>query len=241
MSAKTFTDTFQELEDAKTSAELCRVVAKLAQQMGFEKFVYAMTIRTPSLKPQEYLLSGYPSEWIKRYVSGNYFRIDPVIRHAQSSTLPIVWTEHPSESTEVRDFWEEARSFGLAAGLSLSVHEQPGITGIFSLSRDKAIDMEGQDLAALIGRAQMLSSVLHHAVFRIDLPKFILPEGNAFLTTRERECLKWAADGKSAREIAEILGITERTAVFHVNNVVQKLSAANKIQAIVRALALNLI
>lgn len=240
MPTKGFTDMFQELERAKSSAELSRVLEKLTKQMGFEKFVYALTIRTPSLKPQEYLLSGYPPEWIKRYLARNYFRIDPVVRHAQSSTLPIIWSEDTSEPKEVRDFWEEARSFGLAAGLSLSVHEQPGITGIFSLSRDKALDLEGQDLAALIGRAQMLSSVLHHAVFRIDLPK-LLPESNALLTTRERECLKWAADGKTAWEIGQILGITERTAVFHVNNIVQKLGATNKTQAIVRALALNLI
>jgi LuxR family quorum-sensing system transcriptional regulator SolR len=101
--------------------------------------------------------------------------------------------------------------------------------------------MEGQELAALIGRAQMLASVLHRAVFRIDLPK-LLPEGsNALLALRERECLKWAADGKTAWEIGQILGIARRTAVFHVNNIVQKLGASNKTQAIVRALSLNLI
>jgi DNA-binding CsgD family transcriptional regulator len=232
---------FHELEAAKSSAELCCVVERLTRRMGFERFVYALTIRTPSLKAQEYLLSGYPPEWIKRYVAGNYFALDPVVQQAQSSTLPIIWSEDASEPKKVSDFWEEARSFGLAAGLSVSVHEQPGITGIFSLSRDKALDLEGQDLAALIGRAQMLSSALHHAVFRIDLPKLILPQGSALLTARERECLKWAADGKTAWETAQILGIAERTAVFHVNNVIQKLGATNKTQAIVRALALNMI
>ena len=232
---------FRELEAAKSSAELCSAVERLTQQMGFERFVYALTIRTPSLKPQEYLLSGYPPEWIKRYVAGNSFALDPVVQQAQSSTLPILWSEEPSEPKKVSEFWEEARSFGLAAGLSVSVHEQPGITGIFSLSRDKAIDLEGQDLAALIGRAQMLSSVLHHAVFRIDLPKLVLPQAAAVLTNRERECLKWAADGKTAWETGQILGIAERTAVFHVNNIIQKLGATNKTQAIVRALALNMI
>jgi len=232
---------FRELEAAQSSAELSCAVERLTRQMGFERFVYALTIRTPSIKPQEYLLSGYPPEWIKRYVAGNYFAIDPVVRQAQSSTLPILWSEDASQPRAVGDFWEEARSFGLAAGLSVSVHEQPGITGIFSVSRDKAIDLEGQDLAALIGRAQMLSSVLHHAVFRIDMPKLLLPEGSALLTIRERECLKWAAEGKTAWETGQILGIAERTAVFHVNNVIQKLGATNKTQAIVRALALNMI
>ena len=138
------------------------------------------------------------------------------------------------------EFWEEAQAFGLQAGLSFAVHEQPGVTGIFSLARDKVLDLQGQDLAALIGRAQMFASLLHHAVARIDLPK-LLPQQNATLTAREQECLKWAADGKTAWEIGQILSIAERTAVFHVNNVIQKMGAANKTQAIVRAVALKLV
>jgi DNA-binding CsgD family transcriptional regulator len=86
----------------------------------------------------------------------------------------------------------------------------------------------------------MFASLLHHAVCRIDLPK-LLPEMIASLTPRESECLKWAADGKTAWEIGRILGVAERTAVFHLNNVIQKLGASNKSQAIVRAVALRLV
>jgi LuxR family transcriptional regulator, quorum-sensing system regulator SolR len=120
------------------------------------------------------------------------------------------------------------------------VGEHPGVTGIFSLGRDQALDLQGAELAALIGRAQMFACLVHHAVVRIDLPK-LLPEHGVALTARERECLKWAADGKTCREIGEILRITERTVVFHVNNVMQKLNAVNKTQAIVRAVALKLL
>jgi DNA-binding CsgD family transcriptional regulator len=120
------------------------------------------------------------------------------------------------------------------------VHEQPGVTGIFSLSRGRPLDLPEQDMAALIGRAHMFASMLHHAVSRIDLPK-LLPTQNINLTARERECLRWSADGKTAWEIGQILNIAERTVVFHVNNVIQKLGASNKTQAIVRAVALRLL
>jgi LuxR family transcriptional activator of bioluminescence operon len=120
------------------------------------------------------------------------------------------------------------------------VHDQPGVTGIFSLARDQVVDLERQDLAALIGRAQLFASLLHHAVCCIDLAK-LLPETNVSMTARERECLKWAVEGKTAWEIGEILSIAERTAVFHLNNVIQKLGATSKSQAIVRAVALRLV
>jgi DNA-binding NarL/FixJ family response regulator len=36
------------------------------------------------------------------------------------------------------------------------------------------------------------------------------------LTPREKECLRWTMDGKTAWELGKILGITEQTAVRHL-------------------------
>lgn len=237
---KSLCDAFEALQHAQTCDELRVEMKKFAREMGFEHFVYALTINAPSLKQQHYLLNGFPQEWYERYIARGYFKVDPVVRHAQSTTLPAIWTEDRFHDGKSAEFWEEARTFGLSCGLSFAVHEQPGVTGIFSLARDKPLELQAVDMAALIGRAQMFASMLHHAVCRIDLPK-LLPAQNVSLTPRERECLRWSADGKTAWEIGQILNIAERTVVFHVNNVIQKMSAANKTQAIVRAVALNLL
>jgi LuxR family quorum-sensing system transcriptional regulator SolR len=233
-------DAFEAMQKAKSAAELRLEMEKFAKEMGFDKFAYALKITAPSLAPKEFLLSGYPDEWVRRYVTRGYFKVDPVVLHCERSTLPVIWDESVLHEDMAQEFWEEARAYGLGAGLSFTVHEQPGVTGIFSLARDQTLDVNGQDLAALIGRAQIFASLLHHAVSRIDLPK-LMPQANVPLTAREREVLKWTADGKTAWEVGKILSITERTAIFHLNNVVQKLGAANKTQAVVRALALRLL
>lgn len=240
MTLKLLCDAFEAMERASSSEELRVEMHRFAKEMGFEHFCYALTINAPSLKPRQYIISGFPQEWVDRYVSRDYFKIDPLIRHAQNTTLPAIWTDEMLHDNKAAVFWDEAIAFGLAAGVSFSVREQPGVTGIFSLARDKPLDMRGADLAALVGRAQMFASLLHHAVARIDLPR-LLPEQSVQLTARERECLRWAADGKTAWEIGQILSIAERTVVFHVNNVIQKLGASNKTQAIVRAVALKLV
>lgn len=240
MTVKLLADTYAALTQAGSAADLRIAMEAFAKEMGFENFAYALSITAPSLKQQHYFLTNYPDDWVQRYVARRYFEVDPLIEHAEGSTLPAIWGEGLFQAANAAEFWEEARAYGLRAGLSFSVHEQPGVTGIFSLSRDKLIDLQGHDLAALIGRGQMFASMLHHAVSRIDLPK-LLPECGASLTAREKECLKWAAEGKTAWEIGQIVGITERTTVFHLNNVVQKLGASNKVQAIVRAIALRLI
>lgn len=240
MTLKVLCDAYDAMERAKDSEELRVEMQKFASRMGFDHYTYALTIDAPSLKPQQYIINGFPQKWLERYVSGGYFKVDPVILYAQKGTLPAIWSDEMFHDGKSSEFWEEAFAFGLQAGLTFAVHEQPGVTGIFSVARDKALDLSSTDLAALVGRAQMFASLLHQAVCRIAMPA-LLPEQSAALTARERECLKWAADGKTAWEIGQILGITERTAVFHINNVVQKLGATNKTQAIVRAVALKLL
>lgn len=240
MSLSLLCDAFEALERATNSAQLLAEMRKFSRELGFEHFAYALTINAPSLKAQQYIINGYPQQWFERYIAHGYFKIDPLVEYAAKSTLPAIWEDPRFHEAGTEEFWDEAADVGLQAGLSFAVHEQPGVTGIFSLARDQALNLQGLELAALIGRAQMFASLLHHSVLRIDLPR-LLPGPMTPLTARERECLKWAADGKTAWETGQILKITERTAVFHVNNVIQKLGATNKIQAIVRAVALKLL
>jgi len=69
-----------------------------------------------------------------------------------------------------------------------------------------------------------------------DLVKAILEgKGPAKLTEREQEVLRLIAEGLSNKEIGARLGFSERTAAFHVSNILQKLDAASRTEAVVRA------
>jgi two-component system nitrate/nitrite response regulator NarL len=61
------------------------------------------------------------------------------------------------------------------------------------------------------------------------------------LTERERQVLVLLAEGLSNKEIATQLEISEHTAKFHVNSILQKLSAQKRVEAVVRAARLGLI
>ncbi len=52
------------------------------------------------------------------------------------------------------------------------------------------------------------------------------------LTPRELEVLKLLAEGKSNKQIAAKLVITERTTKFHVSSILTKLAAANRTEAV---------
>jgi DNA-binding NarL/FixJ family response regulator len=59
------------------------------------------------------------------------------------------------------------------------------------------------------------------------------------LTPREREVLDLLARGLSNKEIGAALGISEHTAKFHVNAILEKLGAAGRTEAVVRAARLG--
>lgn len=55
------------------------------------------------------------------------------------------------------------------------------------------------------------------------------------LTPREREIMTWVARGKSSTDIAVLLGLSDRTVDFHVENVIRKLGVATRTQAAIQA------
>jgi DNA-binding CsgD family transcriptional regulator len=68
---------------------------------------------------------------------------------------------------------------------------------------------------------------------RVRLPGMAQDAGDTFpdLTAREREVLALIADGRTNRQIAQELFITEKTASVHVSNILGKLGATNRGEA----------
>jgi DNA-binding NarL/FixJ family response regulator len=55
------------------------------------------------------------------------------------------------------------------------------------------------------------------------------------LNDREVETLTWVARGKTSAEIARILGLSKRTVDFHIDNARDKLGAATRSEAVIKA------
>jgi DNA-binding CsgD family transcriptional regulator len=74
------------------------------------------------------------------------------------------------------------------------------------------------------------------ATHEVDAPHRSVPHDDLLpmppLTLREEEVLKLMSEGLRNKEIAARLGVTERTATFHVGNVLAKLGADGRVEAI---------
>ena len=61
----------------------------------------------------------------------------------------------------------------------------------------------------------------------------------SILTKREKEVFELLVDNKTTKDIAEMLGISEKTVRNHVSNVMQKLSVKGRAQAVVELIRLE--
>ena len=88
-------------------------------------------------------------------------------------------------------------------------------------------------------RLQLLVRESLSALTRLEDEMVMTPEMR--FSKREKEILKWTAEGKTSSEIAMILSISENTVNFHQKNMQKKFNAPNKTQIACYAAATGLI
>lgn len=103
-------------------------------------------------------------------------------------------------------------------------------------------DAEADEVGAAVRAAYRGEVHLDAAVARKLTRSLIAPgRSAAMLTPREREILTFVAQGKSNRDIARALVISERTARTHVSNMLVKLGLASRTQAALWAIREGLV
>lgn len=230
-------DQLSALLSAESETDIFNQVAEIAMGMGFEYCAYGIQMPVPISRPVVAMFSNYSRTWHECYNARSYLRVDPTVRHALKSTLPIVWSHGLFEAAP--ELWEEARGHGLQFGWAQAARDAWGSIGLLTLARS-AGPLTAGELHAKGPKMAWLTQFAHAGMSRLLLPKLV-PEALVSMTAREREVLRWTAEGKTAYEISQILTVSERTVNFHINNVVSKLGASNKTQAAVKAAALGML
>jgi len=225
--------------EAESESELVERLKNAARALGFEQFLMGVEVNRPLIRPVQHVISGYALRWQHLYAERDFVLHDPTVSHCKTHFDPLVWSEQ-MYSDRSRELWEESRKFGIGHGVSIPIHEREGVKSMFSLARDQAIVKDQRELNAILAGARVLATCAHFAMTKLVLPG-LLDAQDPRLTVRERECLIWAAKGKTAFEIGMILHIAETTAVFHLNNVVRKFNVANRTQAIAVGVAMGLV
>lgn len=234
---------FQEFVDAIQTAdnELAfeRIATRVTQQLGFKRFAY---LRLKGGKPA--LISSYPKPWTERYFDLGYQQIDPVVWRASREHALFSWggdPPAPAGTREHRRFFEEAMEFGIKSGITVPIRCGFGGMAAFTFSTDEPSARTEQLITRYGDVVQLVGLYFHaHVTTRLSW-KPALPGSEPALTQRERQCLAWAARGKTAADIAVLIGIAPRTVVFHLENARSKFGATSVAQCVAEALRCGLL
>ena len=188
-----------------------------------------------ALTKEPLVISTYPPNWVAHYVRNSYERLDPVILQALQTGAPFRWGQGVSTtylSPAQHELFEEASQFGIRSGFTVPIHDGRGPVAALTFASDQRSSTFNKCIDSN-ERALPLIALYFHAHVRSVLRNDHSVDGIR-LSPREFECLEWSSRGKSAWEIGSILGISRRTAAFHLDNARAKLGVRTVRQAVVR-------
>ncbi len=237
---KTLAD-FERILTASSLDSLGREVRRESRQLGFEHFLYGVRYVPAEGEACQFILSGYPAQWMEHYQAAGYAEIDPIVAHTYRYATPLIWQESIFDTPERKIFMEEARACGIGTGFSVPIGGLPNEIALASIANPEITKDAQAHSAHMAGALYVLSSYMHEAIRRLV---FAPPQSSVEpprLTQRELECLRWWAGGKIAAQIADIMNISQSGVHFHLQNLKRKLGVRNKHQAIARAILLGIV
>ena len=146
----------------------------------------------------------------------------------------MIWSSLECSSkykgAKYRNFVEKAKQFDLYDGLSATTRGYGSKFGILHIN--------GLQQASQSDHEQLIASVqsILPYLFEKSLHLSQMTATEPVLTAREKECVAWACDGKTSWEISKILGLSERTVIFHMTNCMRKTQTTNRQQAIAKSI-----
>jgi DNA-binding CsgD family transcriptional regulator len=226
--------------EAKSREEFRGVVVRFAQSLGFDTVSAMTVVDNLGGKPEFVTVDNMPLGFEEAVSDPSTWRRDPVMQHCKRQTMPIVWGQGTYLKGDAIDLWETQAQYGYRNGIAMALHMPEGRHFMLGVDRDQPLPSAGSELTRLVADLQLFAVHAQDAAMRVLVSAPLRPECPA-LRPRELEVLRWTMDGKTAREIGELLAITERTAVLHLQGAMQKLECNSKHQAVLKALRLGLI
>jgi DNA-binding CsgD family transcriptional regulator len=200
--------------------------------IGFDFFAYAIHETTPFTRPKTHFYGNYPSQWVQHYKEQNYAIIDPTVRHCKLSSEPIRWCD--AFFDESHQLWSDAKAHQLNIGVFQPSFNTRGYISLLSLAR-KTKTIEEAELEILKPILKAFADTVGYHIFELeDALNHTLDIEFGY---KEKEVLRWTADGKTSEEIGRILNVTADAVNFHLRNIQKKIGACNRVQAVTYAVA----
>lgn len=231
---------YQSVLEAQNQDQFRSVVIRFAQRLGFDKVSAMVAVDRMGAESEFVAVHNAPLAYVQTFDDLSVSKRDPIAQHCKRNTVPIIWGQDTYLKNNAIEKWEHQAHFGYRNGIAMALHMPDGRHFMLGVERDMALPTEGGELTRIVAELQLFAVHAQDTALRVLVSEGARPELPA-LTPRELEVLRWTMDGKTTSAISAILGIGDRTAVFHLQNAMQKLNCNSKHVAVVKALRLGLL
>jgi DNA-binding CsgD family transcriptional regulator len=232
------------IDRAASADDVYAWLGSFCKTIGFDYFSYLAfdPLRLEDAAASNPMVGvSYPTHWRAHYVRLGYEQHDPLLSAGSTARRAFTWHSADFASRlqgKARQMSAEARAFGIWGGVSIPVHGPAGDRSLLSLSGRAT----GAALAAIVREYLPLMHLVAHEAHAAMVERLLAPAaGEIRLTGQERECLLWTSRGKTAWEIAHIIGRSPATVNFHLQKALRKFGVSSKHRAATMAARAGLI
>lgn len=212
-------------------------LARLAKAAGFNQYLFAGFPHGDNGGfAGNHIFSNWPESLVAAYDEDDLFHNSALVCELRKSSLPVSFDVSAFESSAANPKNQRItglfRELGFRRTFAFVLHDADRQPYIFAFSGARA-DLSRQEAMAHVFSAMEFLDLYA----RLQVTEQPLES----LSSREIECLRWSAAGKSSDEIAIILELSPHTVVGYLKSAMRKLDSVNRMQAVARAFRYRLL
>ena len=222
----------RDVRQVSSEQELADALGDITSELGFRYFALAHHVDVRK-RQAAIRLHNYPDGWENWFDDQGLGAIDPVHRASHVTSIGFAWTDIEDMirvTSDDRRIFALARQEGIGEGFTVPAHVPGEAHGSCSFATDAGIALPGEQLPLL----QLVGAFAFEAARRMARTKLGFQPQR--LTERQRECVVWAARGKSDWEISRILGISHETVIQHLKQARERYGVGKRTPLAVHAL-----
>jgi DNA-binding CsgD family transcriptional regulator len=237
----------QRLDRAPDFGVAQQALKDIAWAIGMPVLAWSADVSRPSFNPHidAFLRrEGWPDEIMKLWWKRNGMLKNPLYVRCRTHALPFVTSvldKLPAGRPELRQIIETLRRMEVESLITTPIHLPRGQVAMVTwggpFSASDANELLSQSSTELLAAGHHYM----HAYRKMLGAQQTREEDLCRLTFREWECLRLTAQGCREAEVASLIGLSQTTVRYHLDNVIRKLGASNRTHAVAIAAQLGIL